>query len=314
MIAELGGAGVRVLKGADSEVFDLAFSPDGRAIAAGFDYPGVYLWNLEAASPAPVRLSIEGEYKGGIHFSADGRSLAWVGAGGRRAYDRDTRKYTDHSFVVTRASKDLVLSADDARAVSEHGMPDLCLIGWREADGEWVRTWRESIADLAVESLTPSSDGSLFAVIARSALGNRWMENPRQVEVRDGSTGTVLGTGGYPYNYAPTLLFSPDARQLVGVNDMTLFVWAVPEPGESRLVRNDTRKDFTALAYHPSGRYLFATSNDETVHVFDTTTWERVTRFTWQIGKLKAVAVSADGTLAAAGGDNGDIVIWDVDL
>ena len=73
-------------------------------------------------------------------------------------------------------------------------------------------------------------------------------------------------------------------------------------------------KQFTAMAYHPAGRHLYATSNDTTVHVFDTATWERVTRFTWHLGRLKAVAVSPDGTLAAAGGDNGDIVIWDVDV
>ena len=67
------------------------------------------------------------------------------------------------------------------------------------------------------------------------------------------------------------------------------------------------------LTYHPSGRQLYATSNDQTVHLFDTATWERSGRFTWRLGMLKAVAVSPDGTLAAAGGDRGDIVIWDVD-
>jgi WD40 repeat protein len=171
-----------------------------------------------------------------------------------------------------------------------------------------------STADLAVESLTLSPDGRLFAVIARDALGDRWAENPRRVEVRDGMTGGVLGTGPYAYSERGPLLFSPDGRQLVGFKDMTLLVWSAPEPGEPRLVRNDTRKHFTALAYHPSGRHLFATSNDETVHVYDAATWERVGRFTWQIGRLKAVAVSQDGTLAAAGSDRGEIVIWDVDV
>jgi WD40 repeat protein len=94
---------------------------------------------------------------------------------------------------------------------------------------------------------------------------------------------------------------------------MTLLVWSVPELGEAKKVLNDTRKHFTSLAYHPSGNFLFATSNDATVHVFDTTTWQRVRRFTWKLGRLRSVAVSPDGTLAAAGGDKGEVVVWDVD-
>ena len=306
---------MRVLKGADLEVKNLAFSPDGRAIAAGFnEHHSVYLWNLEAAPPVPVRLSAGGGYKGELQFSADGRSLAWGVTGGRRAYDRDTREYANHSFAMSGVTNGVFASADNSRIVSDHGMPEYCMIGRRLADDEWVRTWTISTADLAVQSLTFSADGRLFAMIARSALGDRRAENPRRVEVRDGATGSVLGTGNYPYNENGPLLLSPNASQLVGFNDMTLLVWPVPELGEPRLIRNDTRKHFTSIAYHPSARHLFATSNDETVHVFDTITWERATRFTWQIGKLKAVAVSADGTLAAAGGDNGDIVIWDVDL
>ena len=118
--------------------------------------------------------------------------------------------------------------------------------------------WTVSIADLAVESITLSMDGGLFALLTRSALEAGWAEKPREVEVWDGTTGLCLGTGEYPYGYAPTLHFSPDAGNLVGVNDMTLLVWPVPKLGEPRRVRNDSRKDFTAIAFHPSGRCLYA--------------------------------------------------------
>lgn len=313
----VGGTGVRVLKAAEGEVLDLAFSPDGRAVTAAVEYHGVFLWNLEAASPAAVRIGAEnGNFQGGLHFAADGRAVRWLADGTRRVYDRDARETAARSFVVTRLTTGLAQSGDGTRVVSQHGFPDFCLTGWRAADGDWVPSWNVSTADLAVERTTFSPDGRSLAMLVRSAIGKPLANNPLRVEVRDAATAAVRGVGEYPYNYAEPLRFSPDGRQLVGFNDMTLMAWTVPDDGPlgaPRLVRNDTRKQFTAVAYHPNGRHLYATSNDTTVHVLDAGCWERVRRFTWHLGRLKAVAVSPDGTLAAAGGDKGDVVIWDVD-
>jgi WD40 repeat protein len=81
-----------------------------------------------------------------------------------------------------------------------------------------------------------------------------------------------------------------------------------------KLIKNDGRKHFTGIAFHPSGRYLAATSNDETVKLYDTTTWEVARTFTWDIGRMRSIAFSPDGALAAAGSDKGKVVVWDVDL
>jgi WD40 repeat protein len=78
--------------------------------------------------------------------------------------------------------------------------------------------------------------------------------------------------------------------------------------------RNDCREEFTALAFHPSGRFLAATSNDATVKLYDTQTWAVAQAYTWGVGRLGSVTFSPDGMLAAAGGDTSKIVIWDVDV
>ena len=79
-------------------------------------------------------------------------------------------------------------------------------------------------------------------------------------------------------------------------------------------VVSDNKKHFTGIAFHPSGRYLAATSNDATVKLYDTTTWKIIHTFTWKIGRLRSVVFSPEGTLAAAGSEMGEIMVWDVDL
>src|SRR5262249_39753174 len=84
--------------------------------------------------------------------------------------------------------------------------------------------------------------------------------------------------------------------------------------GPRQTIPNTANRHFTGIAFHPSGRYLAATSNDETVKLYDTTTWELARTFTWKIGRMRSIAFSPDGTLAAAGGDKGKVVVWDVDV
>jgi WD40 repeat protein len=74
------------------------------------------------------------------------------------------------------------------------------------------------------------------------------------------------------------------------------------------------KKDITGLAFHPSGNYLAATSNDEVVTLFDTTTWSIARRWDWGIGRLRSIAFTWDGFVGAVGGDKGQVVLFDVDL
>ncbi len=48
--------------------------------------------------------------------------------------------------------------------------------------------------------------------------------------------------------------------------------------------------------------------------LYDVSTWKLGQAFDWGIGRVLSVAFSPDGMLAAAGGDKGKIVVWDVDL
>lgn len=307
---------MRVLQAASGEVVALAFGPDGRSLAAAVEGQGVFLWDL--AHPGyPLRLDrAAGRLTRAVYFSPDGRSAHWLGGGEWRVYDRDTGKTT-----LTRLPADgnpIALSlAPDARAAvtHQHTLRAPALIGWERDGGRWAEAWSVSTDRLAVDRITADPTGRRLALMTRKTDRPRWSAQPFRLELRSAVSGAVEAVGTYPYSYSCPLAFAPDGSALVGAHEMTLLVWPVPDLGAGPLVvRNDSRKHFTAAAYHPAGGHLLVASNDATVHVFETAGWGRVTRYAWQLGRLRSVAVSPCGTLAAAGGDRGEVVVWDLDL
>jgi WD40 repeat protein len=74
------------------------------------------------------------------------------------------------------------------------------------------------------------------------------------------------------------------------------------------------QKYFLGASFTPDGRFLATVSNEKTVKFFDTSSWTLRHELAWQIGKLRAIAFSPDGMLAAAGGLGRKVVVWDLDL
>jgi hypothetical protein len=135
-----------------------------------------------------------------------------------------------------------------------------------------------------------------------------------RLTARDPDTGDVRSerTGTTPA-WGTQFELSPDGGTLAILDGMCV---RVVRPGGSPVppLVNDVRRIFTGLAFHPSGRHLAVTSNDATVKLYDNTSWAVAAAYTWDVGRMRCVAFSPDGTLAAAGSDTGRVVVWDCDL
>jgi WD40 repeat protein len=83
--------------------------------------------------------------------------------------------------------------------------------------------------------------------------------------------------------------------------------------GEQVAAVRQKQKCFLGLAFTPDGRYLGTVSNEDTVKLWDTSSWRLAREYAWQIGGLKCLAFSQDGMLAAAGSDKKKIIVWDMD-
>src|ERR687893_901679 len=145
---------MRVLRTASGEVLGLAFSPDGRALAAAVEHQGVFLWNLESAGP-PVKLDGTATYRArDLYFSPDSRSVGWLGWTGWRVYDRDTRTTAAHRLDSGGQPYRLIPSSDPDRVFSQHKFPESVVVGWHRTAAGWARGCEISMEQLAIEGVT----------------------------------------------------------------------------------------------------------------------------------------------------------------
>ena len=297
-----------VLKGHRHRVERVAFSPDGEGLFAP-TWQGIQVWRPFLSPSVPAVLPIRHAHE--LRLTPDGSTLYVAGYGlrcinlasgvttelmGGGTSSRFALAHGGDRFIADR----LRIGADPVVFARTHTGEDL----WSRAvsapdwwgnplflpgDGEFIRLKREGQG---------RGDQKFRIVAHETTTGNEVREsNPLAAEVRE-------------------WLISPDGSLVACWYTVWVHVYPLHEPFTKPLatLRNDNRKEFTGIAFHPSGRFLAATSNDATVKLYDTTTWEVARTFTWDIGRMRSIAFSPDGNLAAAGSDTGKVVVWDVDI
>jgi WD40 repeat protein len=137
--------------------------------------------------------------------------------------------------------------------------------------------------------------------------------DPRRLALCDAESGKLVRTRPFQGVAFDQLTASPDARRMCLRVGPKVLVWELDEPGGPATL-GDGRLHVTGVAWHPSGKYLAAAGNDETVTLYDADSWQIAKTYTWAVGRLKSVCFSPDGTLAAVGSDTGRVVVWDVDV
>ncbi len=74
-----------------------------------------------------------------------------------------------------------------------------------------------------------------------------------------------------------------------------------------------TKKPPLEIALNPSGSTLLVADGSKKVTAYDTSNGKASAQYDWGIGKVGCVTYSPDGTLAAAGGEKGQVVVWDAE-
>ena len=302
-----------VLKlGRKEKIDHLTFALDGGTLAASGDF-GVRLWRSLADGDRAERLTDE-RWLGAARFTpADDRWL--FAASNHSVY----RIHTANGGCTAS-----MLWGGDATWVEVSPVAPLILVAqvlsirlsrlacWHADDlSPAGKVWERSFRAAGAHRPRFLPGGKRLAHL-EGVWAPKRQRNEFRAVISDAATGEPLGPSDADHVVGYDSLLSPDGN-LFAVR-ATTGVEVYPVAGGPNVeLRNDNKKHFTGVAFHPGGRFLAVTSNDATVKLYDTTTWELTRTFTWDIGKMRSIAFSPDGTLAAAGSDKGQVIVWDVD-
>jgi WD40 repeat protein len=302
------GRQVRQWSDADCDFYAVAFSPNGRTLAAAAGDPrngshtAIRLWDV-ATGRELQRLEGHSQAVYTLAFFPDGASLLSVSCGQVMVWDL-ARGRPRHQWTYKHSTPALAVAPDRATLAWAGDNDDKAIHLWDAATGK--ERARLQGHERGVLALAFSPDGTRLA-----------SANPFEpVRIWDPHTGKTVRLCGEPPG-AMALAFSPDGRTLAAASmSGTVRLW---DATTGRLIRSlrDYQGWVNGLAFTPDGKALaLAGADSPTVHLWDVETGADLRPRHGHRGDVQAVAFAPDGrTLASGGGDRQDgdtaIRLWD---
>jgi WD40 repeat protein len=294
-----------VLTAPSGVVIALAYSPDGRTLAAGYSSGTIRLWDL--ATHRTVSATSWGAMPLALAFTGGGKELEVADSAAVGTWNlTDQARITPHPFASTGVTSTGVAStvafSADGQTVATGG-----------ADGN-VRLW-----DAATQQeigVPMSSDAKPVAAVAFSPAGTLVAAGSADgnVQLWDAATqqeaGSALLAG--PAEVA-ALAFSPDGKLLAtGGQDGTARLWDVATGSQvgATMVTGDA---LSALAFGTDGTTLASAESDGATELWNVTTQAQTGAALTVQGAagVSALAFSPVADALATGNGSGSIELWD---
>jgi WD40 repeat protein len=304
---------VRIIQSATPRPLNLlAVGPNGLVAAASgtFGAPGdVEVWDV-ATGQLTIRLGND-EWLTALALTADGCFVLLSDSVCLRFIELSCGQSVSSTSFPNRNVR-FAPSADAARFL---------VINSRETSGEVAcytmalggdrrRLWFHAEPLMfGLPAFAPSGCRVAVAALDRNAARPNW-----SVQVRNADRGDVCATFRLdPASPAWQLAFTADgAKLLVRTDSNVVQVFDAATGAEAGALKHKGRPFVTGIAVHPRGPVACART-DGTVTLWDADAREQRRVLDWKAGRLVSVAFAPDGALAAAGTEDGKVIVWDVD-
>jgi WD40 repeat protein len=311
------------LAGPRAPVWSVAFSPDGKRLAAGAQ-DGIWIWTV-AAQTEPIRVPSAVHFRGphSVAFLSDGKTLAFLyhdkeERSGLKRWDMEAKKETDLVTPSRNPIYDFAFTPDGKTVVTADDL-DLTL---RDGTTGKVLMVLPSAHRCRLSSLAVSPDGKTMVSgdnCGRLVLWDLGRQKP--IAVLREMPETPYERPAVPFGVS----YSSDSKSIAGGFGVgPIVLWDVAERKERlRLPVKDAAVPslgVTAVAFSPDAKLIAAAGKIEApeilqiVQVYDTDMGQLVAELRsgrLDKGIVESLAFAPDGKRLATAGNDG-VKLWDL--
>jgi eukaryotic-like serine/threonine-protein kinase len=285
-----------------SEVFCLAFAPDGKTLATGTEHGKVWLWDIltPEGSAAPRAAQSRGAAwldsvdVLALTFSPDGKTLATGDRKGMvQVFCVQGPRSAVRAFDAHQGPVSSVAFSPDGKLLAV-GNAERGVQLMEAATGKQIRP---TLQGSAVGGVAFSPDGKWLASAGSDGAVRVWdSESGREIRQLAAMDGKTLG-----------LAVSPDGKRFAVMADGSVRVL----DAASGKVREQihTGGALAGIAFSPDGKVLAAGGDQATVHLFDAATGREIRRIQVD-GPVTALTFSPNGGVLAAATRSRTVTLW----
>ncbi len=279
-----------------SDVYEVAFTPDGKRVVSAGEGGTIRLWDATTGEQLDPLDGHEGQVWG-LAVSQDGSLIASAG------FDKTVRLWDAESGKIIRT---MIGHAGPIRGLAFSSGGDRIASA---SDDKTVKVWdtRTGAEVITVTGHTESASGVAFSPDGKQLASTS--SGDRTLRIWDSRTGEQIKVVNHPYPEVRRLAFSPDGTRLAAITYSSYLLWDTQTwelvgevSAHNRLVR--------CVAFSPDGTQL-ATAGDSTeIKLWDARTGNLINALSGHAKTVWGVAFSPDGTRLVSASADQTVRIW----
>ena len=287
----------------DQSVMSIAFSPDGKILAAGNDDSTIVFWDVVKRQPIgqPLRRHTGSVTK--VVFSPNGKILASGSTDGTiRLWDVATHQPIGQPLAHHTDFVWAVAFSPDGKILASGGW-DRTIILWDVETQKPITELPNALGNGQIGSLAFSPNGKILVSGGTGGITFWNMDTQQPI-------GQQLGdrTG-----ISSLVAFSPDGKIIAsggGALNRTITLWDVDTQQPLDPPLTGYRMD--SAIFSPDGKFLAAVAEDHTIILWDAATRQRIGPVLRGHADNFAIAFSPDGKTLVSGGLDHTMIWWDI--